>query len=98
MDKIIIGVDVGGTKIMTGAIDFTGKVLGAPVKVPTESHLPKELIVKKITDSIEQIVSALSLTMADVEGIGIGTTGPLDISSGIILECPQLPTMCRSMM
>jgi Transcriptional regulator/sugar kinase len=26
-------------------------------------------------------------------GIGIGSTGPLDIERGVILECPQLPTM-----
>jgi hypothetical protein len=47
MKKIIIGVDLGGTKIMTGAINTAGKVLGTPVKTPTESHLPKEIILKK---------------------------------------------------
>ena len=34
-NKIIIGVDLGGTKIMTGAIDREGSVLGFPVKIPT---------------------------------------------------------------
>ncbi|MDD2611879.1 MAG: ROK family protein [Bacteroidales bacterium] len=93
MKKIMIGVDLGGTKIMTGAIDTAGRVLGTPVKVPTESHLPKEIILKKIIDAIEKTISDLKLTIKDVAGIGIGTTGPLDIETGVILECPQLPTM-----
>lgn len=93
MRKIIIGIDLGGTKIMAGAIDMAGKVLGRPVKIETESYLPKEIILKKITDAIEKIVNDLMLTINDVMGIGIGSTGPLDIERGVILECPQLPTM-----
>jgi len=93
MKKIIIGVDLGGTKIMAGAIDMAGKVQGTPMKIPTESYLPKEIILKKITDAIEKIINDLTLTISNVEGIGIGSTGPLDIETGVILECPQLPTM-----
>lgn len=93
MNKIIIGVDLGGTKIMTGAINREGKVLCTPVKILTDGHEPKEIIVKRITDSIEDILSKLNSAINDVSGIGIGSTGPLDIDSGIILECPQLPTM-----
>jgi glucokinase len=92
-NKIIIGIDLGGTKIMTGAISPDGKVLGTPVKVLTGGSEPKELIVKRITDSVEQTLSRLNLTTSDISGIGIGSTGPLDIDAGIILECPQLPTM-----
>jgi glucokinase len=93
MDKIVIGVDLGGTKIMTGAINQEGKVLCTPVRVLTGGDEPKELIVKRITDSVETILSKLNVTIDDVAGIGVGSTGPLDIDSGIILECPQLPTM-----
>ena len=93
MNKIIIGIDLGGTKIMTGAISSDGKVLCIPVKVPTGEQEPKEMILKRITDSVETLLSKLNKTINDIAGIGIGSTGPLDIVSGIILECPQLPTM-----
>jgi glucokinase len=92
-NKIIIGVDLGGTKIMTGAIDNEGRVLGSPVRVPTEGNDPADAIVKRITGSIEEILGSLNRTIDDVEGIGIGSTGPLDIREGVILECPQLPNM-----
>lgn len=92
-NKIIVGVDLGGTKIMTGAIDLEGRVLGSPVKVPTEGNDTAESIVKRITGSVERILTGLNMTSKDVRGIGIGSTGPLDIDAGLILECPQLPNM-----
>ena len=78
-NKIIIGVDLGGTKIMTGAIDYEGKVLGSPDKVPTGGNDTADLIVRRITNSVEKTLSSLNLRIQDVEGIGIGSTGPLDI-------------------
>jgi glucokinase len=92
-NKIILGVDLGGTKIMTGALSPDGKVLGTPVKCQTNGTEHAELIVKRITDSVEQTISRSGLTINDVKGIGIGATGPLDSAAGLILDCPQLPTM-----
>ncbi|WP_436415173.1 ROK family protein [Petrimonas sp.] len=91
--KILIGVDLGGTKIMTGAISTRGKILGTPVKTLTESYLDKELILRKITCSVEKVMDELNISANDVKGIGIGSTGPVDPKTGTILECPQLPTM-----
>jgi len=91
--KIIIGVDVGGTKIMTGAINTDGEIIGEPIKVLTVSSEPAETIVKKITDSVGKILKTIDVDIRNIAGIGIGVTGPLDIENGIILECPQLPTM-----
>lgn len=91
--QIIIGVDLGGTKIMTGAINQDGKVLGTPVKVPTEGTQPEEIIFDKIVTSIEQVMADNGITTTELKGIGVGSTGPLDSNEGLILECPQLPTM-----
>ncbi|HPT20349.1 MAG TPA: ROK family protein [Bacteroidales bacterium] len=91
--KIIIGIDLGGTKIMTGAITYQGKVVGKPVKVPTEAEGPAETTVNRIISSVERTLNDQGLTISDVDGIGIGSTGPLDMEKGLILECPQLPNM-----
>jgi glucokinase len=92
-ERVIIGVDLGGTKIMTGAIDFNGKVLCPPVRMDTIGDDAANAIVKRVTDSVEKILRNLRMDIKDVEGIGIGSTGPLDIDKGLILECPQLPNM-----
>ncbi len=90
---IIIGVDVGGTKIQAGAIDPVGKALFDPVTVETGGNDESEKIFARITDSIDKIIKNPILKPADIIGIGMGVTGPLDTASGTILECPQLPTM-----
>jgi glucokinase len=91
--SIIIGVDVGGTKIQAGAIDPHGKILCEPVTIDTEAKDESEKIFARITDSIDKIIKNPVLKPADIIGIGMGVTGPLDTASGTILECPQLPTM-----
>jgi glucokinase len=92
-NKIYIGVDFGGTKILTGAMNGKGEILGKPIKIPTNNQDEPENIVRDITKTIEETLQRLKASIVDVAGIGLGVTGPLDIDNGIILECPQLPTM-----
>jgi glucokinase len=91
--SIIIGVDVGGTKIQSGAINLDGDIIGNPVTVDTGGSDEKEKIFARISGSIETAILKNGLDRADILGIGMGVTGPLDNSTGTILECPQLPTM-----
>jgi len=88
---IVIGVDIGGTKIMAGAIDAGGKVVSEPVSVPTGGNDEKEIIFSRIAWCIESVIK--NAEEGRIKGIGLGATGPLDIEKGLILECPQLPTM-----
>lgn len=92
-NDIIIGIDLGGTKIMTGAINESGEVLSRPVKTDTHGHESAANIVKRIVGSVEKIVGDLGVTVRELRGIGIGSTGPVDSNNGQILECPQLPNM-----
>ncbi len=89
----MIGIDVGGTKIMTGAINSDGNILGTPVKVPTRGNDPADIIMSRIYDSVRETLANAKLSINDIAGIGIGSTGPLSIKNGTILDCPQLPTM-----
>ncbi len=92
-NKIYIGVDFGGTKILAGAMTRKGEVLFEPVKILTNGTDEPEKIFKKVTDSIKEVMNKIDLKTVNVVGIGLGVTGPIDIKNGVILECPQLPTM-----
>jgi glucokinase len=91
--RIIIGVDVGGTKIQTGAIDQEGKIICEPVTIDTGGNDECEIIFDRITGSVDQVKRTAGLKDEEIMGIGMGVTGPLDTETGTILECPQLPTM-----
>lgn len=90
---VIIGVDVGGTKIKTGAVQPDGNILCEPVTIDTGANDDCEKIFERISYSVETTIKNSGLKPADIIGIGMGVTGPLDTASGTILECPQLPTM-----
>jgi glucokinase len=92
-EKIIIGVDVGGTKIKAGAVNIHGDILGKPATLETIGSAGKEEIYARITDSIKLAAKNSGIGLSEVSAIGLGVTGPLDNDTGTILECPQLPTM-----
>jgi glucokinase len=92
-EQIAIGVDVGGTSIRAGAVTVDGLVIGDPVSVSTGATEEKERIVARIIDSISEIIERNELKKTGILGIGLGVTGPLDVKTGRILQCPNLPTM-----
>jgi glucokinase len=91
--KIIIGVDVGGTKIQSGAITTDGRCIGTPFRISTEGNSARESIIDRILESINRAIRESGLANNEVYAIGMGVTGPIDIMNGIVLECPQLPSL-----
>ncbi len=92
-DRIIVGVDVGGTKIMSGVLDSRGQVLAEPMKVPTGTEHPAQVIMGRLYQSVEAALSAAGRSLGEVEGIGIGVPGPLRIKEGVFIDPIQLPTL-----
>jgi glucokinase len=91
--QMIVGVDVGGTKIRAGILTPDGNLMGEPYTVSTAAQEDGETIVNRIIEVIRKIKDLNQLSDNQIMGIGLGVTGPIDISKGIILECPQLPTL-----
>lgn len=91
--KVYIGADFGGTKILTGVINDSGQILFDTVRVPTNGSDPAEDIIARLTGSVEKTLGYIDQDVYEVAGIGLGVTGPLDCKNGLILECPQLPSL-----
>jgi glucokinase len=90
---LAIGVDIGGTKIRSGLVNQHGEVLGDPYSIPTGGEDDPDSIIDRIRDSVSVMLKRSELSGSKILGIGLGVTGPLDIRNGLILECPQLPTL-----
>ena len=88
MEKLYIGVDLGGTKIYTALANANGEIL-REIVVPTEADKGSEQIVEKIKNSIRYVSE--EVTLKEVKAIGIGSPGPLKVKEGIIAEPPNLP-------
>lgn len=90
----IIGVDIGGTNLVVGAVPFAG---GSPFSVrtqPTEGHLGAQHVVDRVSHMVRETVQDLGrergVGLEHVAGVGIGSPGPLDRESGVVFESPNL--------
>jgi glucokinase len=83
---MIGAVDIGGTKIAVGMVDDKGKVLSR-MEAPTDPN--------RYSDGIELIAHMLRKTAqrakAELTGIGIGSTGPVDPIRGEFGDVDFLP-------
>lgn len=90
MANYFIGVDLGGTKILTAVADQKGNIL-ADVKMATEVEKGEEYIINIIEKSIREAVSNAELNLEEIKRIGVGSPGPLSIKKGIVYETSNLP-------
>ena len=79
----VIGVDLGGTKILAGVIDADGNVLDT-VEHPTPTDSQEELL-----DGLEAAVR--ELLTADVAAVGFGIPSRIDPYTGIALGAVNIP-------
>ncbi|HKG91180.1 MAG TPA: ROK family protein [Gemmatimonadaceae bacterium] len=92
--RYIIGVDLGGTNIVAGAMPEDGSREIAMRAQPTYVEQGAESIVDRISQMVEDVIS---VTMAetgaersDFIGVGIGAPGPFNRERGIVVVAPNL--------
>ena len=92
--EYIVGVDLGGTNIVVGAMSADGKQHHAMRSVPTSAELGAEGVADRIVGLIEGVIlDTIAQTKAqrrDFIGVGIGAPGPLDRDKGIVIVAPNL--------
>jgi glucokinase len=93
-ERYIVGVDLGGTNIVVGAMPKDGSRQLAVHSVPTRADLGADAVVARIAELIEQVIAetceAAGATRASFLGVGIGSPGPLDRERGLVIFTPNL--------
>ena len=87
--KTVIGVDLGGTNIVSAVVDEKGRVLGKD-KRPTLSSLGASGVLNRIAESIRAASADSGLAWNSHLAIGIGSPGPLDPKKGVVIYTPNL--------
>ncbi|WP_018247939.1 ROK family protein [Orenia marismortui] len=87
--EYVIGVDLGGTKILTAIADLEGNIIER-VRKDTEANKGKDIVIQRLKDTVYEVAKKADLDLSQVKGIGLGCPGPLDIESGIIKHTPNL--------
>jgi len=88
-DKIVVGVDIGGTSVKVGICDLNGELLHT-YEGPTEVEKGADGVCQNIADYARLIVEQSPFEWEQVEGVGVGVAGFLDIPNGVIKFSPNL--------
>lgn len=78
-----IGVDLGGTNIVSAVVDENNKIV-ARASEKTNAPRPAEEIFDDIAKTIRNAVANAGLGMEDIESIGVGTPGSVNKEKGLI--------------
>jgi len=81
--SLTCGVDVGGTKILGGVVDESGKILEQVRVVSPATD------VEAIEDAITHVVTDLS-SRHEIEAVGVGAAGYIDRSRSVVMFAPNL--------
>ncbi len=84
-----IGIDIGGTKILTGLTTSRGKILSR-VKTPTPHRAKAHTISKTTIETAERLCKEVRIPKKSIKGIGVGVPGIVDTKTGRILEAPNI--------
>ena len=92
--SFILGVDLGGTNIVVGAISRDGDRQIGMRSEPTQSEFGVESVVERIAKMAEEVIAEVIATSGatrdDILGVGIGAPGPLDRERGVVVVAPNL--------
>src|SRR5450432_1554440 len=84
---LFVGVDVGGTKVAAGLVDANGEII-SQTRVPMVSTASAEEGLRAVLQAITEVIPDGE---AQVGGIGICAPRPLDPTTGVILNPPNVP-------
>lgn len=85
--RYVVGVDVGGTNLVAGVLSEDGSEIHAVVSEPTLSAQGADAVIGRI---VKLAKASIVESGKKVEGAGIGSPGPLNTKTGVVLLTPNL--------
>ena len=83
-DKSVIGIDLGGTKILAGVVKNRNILARYKNLVPVSEN--KEDVIEALFEVIDNV------NTEDISGIGIGVPSVVDIEKGIVYDVQNIPS------
>lgn len=85
-----IGIDLGGTKVLSALINRQSGEVISSVKKKTRKDKGPVKILEKIIELIHELLDENQLQAEQIQSIGIGVAGQVDRESGTLLAAPNL--------
>jgi glucokinase len=94
-DAVRGGIDLGGTKIQTAILDAKGKVLGE-ARHPTPTKGEPRDVAWAMAEALRDAAKAAGVRPSDLVGVGVGSPGDADETTGVVTGARNLPDWDKS--
>ena len=90
--KWLIGIDIGGTNLVVGAVSENGMQVTGLVSEPTGVPDGPDAVIGRIVEMAQGVIASTRRAdpSAEILGVGIGSPGPLDRQRGLVIFTPNL--------
>ncbi len=90
---LVVGVDLGGTKIAAALVDADGQIVSDLVTRPTPAQEGPEAMLNTIASLVTTVVSNAQADSPgcdiSIQGVGIGAAGMIDIATGTVISATE---------
>ncbi len=88
-NKYLVGIDLGGTKVLAAIMTKKGKIL-TKVKRVTPVEEGPDAVITQMADAVERAMDKAGLKRKHIRVVGVGAPGPLDPKTGMVHFAPNL--------
>jgi glucokinase len=88
-DALVVGVDIGGTKVAAGLVDRNGEIK-TQVRTPMVANRGPDEGLAAVVSAIDLLFALDAKVRSSVRGIGICAPGPLDPNTGVVINPPNV--------
>ena len=87
---LIMGIDLGGSKILAAVVDPRGEILSIDESV-TPAAKERDAIIQSVVDSAHRASEQAGVAISDLYAVGVGAAGISNPEAGILFSSPNLP-------
>jgi glucokinase len=91
MRRLIVGIDIGGTKSAAVLADMSGEIIKRVSEPTRPSERDSAAVLKRLVEMAREVMEAGNAARDEVMGVGISCGGPLDSKTGVVYSPPNLP-------
>jgi len=88
-DKLYVGVDIGGTKILVALVQKTGQVLTRK-RCSTPRDASPEQVMAVLMQTIQDVLDDKGITRRELKAIGLTVPGVVDPDAGQVVVTPNM--------
>lgn len=92
--KHVVGLDLGGTKILAAVVDENGRILGRSKRrtIPRKVIDPKpDLVADRMARSVRKAVEDAGLHLSQIMAVGASAPGPVNVDTGQVYGAVNIP-------